>query len=426
MSRGQMSRGQMSRGQMSRGTPSPLWRLVRFAVRAGGNVCSGAPLRLALLASVAAALVSLSGCQKVPIMRGEIAGLEKLIKQADRNGAKRCAPRELALAAAHTRFASIELGQANMFRAEDHLIVARANAQAAYDLSPATKCSERKFDIAPPVAKAPPPKPAPPPPPPKPGDKDGDGYNDKEDKCVDRPENFNGYQDGDGCPDDPDSDGDGIVDSKDACELLAEDKDGYLDEDGCPDMDNDLDGVPDTKEAKKECINIPEDPDGYEDEDGCPEPDNDGDKVLDVDDFCPMVPGVKTGARPGCPKKPSLVVVTAKEIKITQQIHFAFAKAIIRPISFPVLNAVADVLKSNSKIKLEVQGHTDNVGRKNYNKRLSQRRADAVRRYLVEQGIDGTRLQSKGYGMERPIVPNTTKRGRALNRRVQFVRTEKK
>ncbi|RLB60581.1 MAG: OmpA family protein, partial [Deltaproteobacteria bacterium] len=237
---------------------------------------------------------------------------------------------------------------------------------------------------------------------------------------------YQGFEDHDGCPDDPDTDGDGIPDSKDACELLAEDVDGYLDSDGCPDLDNDLDGVPDAVDGPDgSCKNDPEDPDGYEDADGCPEPDNDGDQVVDLEDKCPMVPGVKGGKKPGCPKKPSLVVVTEKEIKITQQIHFAFGKSTIRPISYKVLDAIVEVLQQNKKIKLEVQGHTDNKGGKLLNKRLSQSRADAVRKYLVQHGTAPSRLVSTGYGMEKPLVPNTSARNRALNRRVQFVRTEK-
>lgn len=362
------------------------------------------------------ALLLLSGCAHVAVMRGEIDGLEKLIAQAERNGAKRCAPRELAIARAHTTFATVELDEANSLRAEDHLIVARSNAQAAYDLSPAVKCSERRFVIE---------EPPPPPPPPKPGDRDGDGYSDDVDDCPDKPETYNGVDDLDGCPDDPDTDGDGLPDSKDACELVPEDTDGYLDGDGCPDHDNDLDQVPDTAEAKPECVNQPEDPDAFQDEDGCPEPDNDGDEVLDLDDECPMVPGVKGGARPGCPQKNTLVVVTEKEIKITQQIHFAFNKAVIRPESYPVLDAVVQVLKDNPKMLIEVQGHTDNVGAPSINKPLSQQRADAVRKYLVDHGILSNRLTSVGYGQDQPLVPNTTDRNRALNRRVQFVRMEK-
>ncbi len=369
--------------------------------------------RWAVVSGVAL-LYATGGCSRIDVMRGEITGLEKLIQQADRNGAKRCAPRELALAASHTTFATTEIEEANMFRAEDHLIIARSNAQAAYDLSPPSKCSERRF-----VMDEPKPEP-------KPGDTDGDGYLDPEDECFDKPETYNGYQDIDGCPDDPDTDGDGITDSKDNCELVAEDKDGYLDEDGCPDLDNDLDQVPDTKEAKPECVNDPEDPDGYQDADGCPDPDNDGDGTPDLGDECPMVPGPKDNAqRPGCPKANTLVVVTEKEIKITQQIHFAFNKAIIRPESYPVMNAVVDALKDNPNIDIEVQGHTDNVGGNAVNKPLSQARADACRKYLIDHGIASSRLTAVGYGLDKPIVPNDSERNRALNRRVQFVRMDK-
>ena len=355
-----------------------------------------------------------AACSRVPVLRGEIEGLRQMLDQAEENGAKRCAPRELALGRAHAEFAAVEIDQANIFRAEDHMQVARANAQAAYDLSPAGYCAERRFAVGQPA-------PPPPPPPPKPGDRDGDGYLDNVDKCPDEPENYQGYQDEDGCPDDPDSDGDGIPDSADACELLREDIDGYLDTDGCPDLDNDLDDVPD--EVDK-CPDVPEDPDGYEDDDGCPEDDNDKDEVPDLKDECPNIPGVKDGAKPGCPQKPSLAVVTATEIKITQQIHFAFDKSAIRPESYPVLDAVVDILKKNPNIKLEVQGHTDNKGSPAYNKKLSQDRADSVKKYLTTHGVDAGRLVAKGYGMETPLVPNDSDRNRAINRRVQFIRTE--
>lgn len=360
-------------------------------------------------AVLAVTLVAFTGsCSTVSAMRGDIEGLRKVSEQAERNGAVRCAPRELALAKSHLQFAEVELDQGYFPRAQDHLQVARANAHAAYDLSPPDKCAERGFEE------------------PKPGDRDGDGYLDPDDKCPDDPETWNGYQDHDGCPDDPDTDGDGIPDSKDQCVLIPEDKDGYLDEDGCPDIDNDLDGVPDDKDkdplTNRSCANEPEDPDGYEDEDGCPEPDNDKDGVLDLDDNCPNEPGPPDNK--GCPKKPSLVVITDKEIKILQQIHFEFDKDKIRPESFKILDAVVDVLKQYPRIKLEIQGHTDNKGRPEYNKKLSDRRAASVLKYLVGHGVDASRLTSRGYGMEKPIVSNDSDQGRALNRRVQFIRTE--
>lgn len=349
-------------------------------------------------------LIGATACSQGPVLRGKVSGLEKITHQAERNGAMRCAPRELALAKAHLAFASLELDQGFTSRAEQHLTIAEPNAQAAYELSPPERCVERGFVLAP-----------------QPGDRDGDGFLDPEDQCPDEPETWNGFQDDDGCPDDPDTDGDGIPDSRDLCVLEPEDFDGYQDEDGCPDLDNDLDGIPDSEDK---CPNDPEDFDGFQDADGCPEPDNDQDSVLDFDDHCPNEPGPPGGERPGCPTKPSLVVVTEKEIRITQQIHFQFNKDVIRKESYPILDAVVDVLQKNPSIKLEVQGHTDNKGAASYNLKLSDRRAAAVRKYLASHGVDPNRLVSKGYGMTRPLVPNDTEANRSLNRRVQFIRIE--
>ncbi len=366
--------------------------------------------RWALLGSALGLLTG--GCAQGPQLRGKIAGLEELTVQAKRNGALRCAPRELATAESQLKFAVIELDQGFISKARAHLALAEPNALAAHKLSPPEYCAERDFvETAPP-----PPKPVP-----APGDADGDGYLDPDDKCPNEPENFNGYQDEDGCPDDPDTDGDGIPDSLDACVLEAEDKDGYLDEDGCPELDNDLDGIPDDKDK---CPSEPEDLDGFEDDDGCPEPDNDKDGVPDVTDQCPNEIGSKDQEPLGCPTKPALVVITDCEVRITQQIHFEYNKDKIRSESFPILDAVADVLQRNPNIKLEIQGHTDNKGGKAYNLSLSDRRAASVLRYLVSKGIEASRLTSKGYGMARPLVPNDTETNRALNRRVQFVRTE--
>ncbi len=347
------------------------------------------------------ALVALVSCAESPRLRGKIAGLEKVVEQAERNGAIRCAPRELAVARSQLKFASIELDQGFLSKASSHVGRAEPNAHAALALSPPEYCAERAFVQAP-------------------GDRDGDGYPDTIDKCPDNPENFNTFEDEDGCPDDPDVDQDGIPDSADSCVLEPEDKDGYLDEDGCPEQDNDLDTLLD---ANDKCPLEPEDLDGYEDADGCPDPDNDKDTVPDVKDQCPNEVGSTTEEPLGCPKN-QFAWVTECEVKITQQIHFDFNKDRIRPESYPVLNAVVDVLSKNPAIKIEIQGHTDNVGAARYNKDLSNRRAASVRKYLVSHGIGSERLTSMGYGMERPIVDNSTDQNRALNRRVQFVRTE--
>ena len=114
-------------------------------------------------------------------------------------------------------------------------------------------------------------------------DSDGDRVLDREDQCVDKAEDRDGFQDADGCPD-PDNDKDGILDGADRCRDDAETTDGFQDEDGCPDLDDDLDEIPDDVDA---CRNDREDLDGFEDEDGCPDPDNDKDGVVDGKDLCP-------------------------------------------------------------------------------------------------------------------------------------------
>ena len=288
--------------------------------------------RRALLAAALTGVLAVSSCATGPVMRGRTGAVRSLIKEAERNGAMRCAPRELAMAKAHVGFAEVELDQGQLSNAESHLAIAEPNAKAAVALSPVERC------IANPVRD---------------GDRDGDGIPDSIDKCPDVPENYN----------------------------------------------------------------------GFEDEDGCPDPDNDNDTVPDLEDFCPNTPGSPGGARPGCP---GLVVVTDKEIRITQQIQFDFNKSTIKPVSFPILDEVRAVLVKNPKIKLEVQGHTDNVGSAAYNLKLSDARAGSVRKYLVDTGIDPSRLIAKGYGLTQPLVPNNSAKNRSLNRRVQFIRTESK
>ncbi len=339
-------------------------------------------------------------CGAAPL-RGQVAGLKEIAEQAERNGAIRCAPRELALARSHIEFAEVELDQGFTSKAKKHLWLAEPNAHAALDLSPPQYCTDRQIVEV--------------------GDRDGDGYLDPDDGCPDDPENFNGFEDEDGCPDRPDTDGDGLIDDHDSCILEPEDRDQYLDEDGCPEIDNDLDRIIDVDDK---CPNDPEDPDGFQDEDGCPDLDNDQDEVPDLEDQCPNEIGSKTKEPIGCPEKPALALITDCEVRITQQIHFEFDRDVIRQVSYPVLDAVVDILNKNPEVKLEIQGHTDNVGSATYNLNLSERRAQSVRMYLVSHGVPPDRLTSKGYGLERPIVPNDTAGNRALNRRVQFVRTE--
>ena len=267
-------------------------------------------------------------------------------------------------------------------------------------------------------------------------DRDGDGIPDVADRCPDQPEDKDGFEDADGCPDPdndkdgvldaddrcmnvpglaalkgcPDSDGDGIADLDDKCPTQAEDKDGFEDTDGCPDPDNDKDGVLDVADA---CPLVP----GLAANKGCPDTDRDGDGVVDRLDNCPDVKGQPENA--GCPKK-QLVKITDDKLEIIESVYFKTDRAVIESRSFTLLDNVAAVLVAHDKLHIQVEGHTDSQGDDAYNKKLSQRRAEAVVAYLVNKGIDAARLTALGFGEERPIADNNTKEGRAQNRRVVF------
>jgi OOP family OmpA-OmpF porin len=334
-----------------------------------------------LLCSTALAVLALLavGCIGADT-RGRSNGVEEIIKNARRNGAYACAPKELALAEAHLKRTRDELGLGNWVPATEHLTVADENARLAFKKSPPDRC-------APKVVMAPPPK------------------------VVVRAE-------------DPDPDKDGILNPMDKCPYEPEDKDGWEDEDGCPDPDNDNDGIPDSKDK---CPNEPEDYDGFEDDDGCPDPDNDKDTVPDVKDKCPNDPGPPEND--GCPVKYKLVVVTDQKIELKQTVYFATDKTKILEKSFPLLNEVAQVLKDRPSIHVRIEGHTDSRGSRSHNQKLSQGRASSVRTYLVGQGIAGQRMEAVGYGVERPIADNRTRAGRAMNRRVDIratIKVEKK
>jgi len=287
------------------------------------------------------------------------------------------------------------------------------------------------------------------------GDRDGDGIKDDIDKCPDEPEDFDGFEDEDGCPD-PDNDRDGIPDVDDKCPDIPEDKDGIEDEDGCPEgekNDRDGDGIPDDVDK---CPDEPEDKDGFQDEDGCPDPDNDGDGILDVDDLCPNDPEDKDGFEDEdgcpdldndkdripdkddkCPNEPETyngfededgcpdrgrVVVTDTSIEILDVIYFEYNKDIIKPASYPILDAVAATMQGNPSIQLiEIQGHTDERGDDAYNLDLSDRRAKSVLKYLADKGVDAKRLTSQGYGETQPLDRRHNEAAWAKNRRVAFL-----
>ncbi|MCB9550180.1 MAG: OmpA family protein [Myxococcales bacterium] len=383
-------------------------------------------MRPLLLGSALLATGALGGCASGNALEARRATVQSKLEQV-RVPARKCAERELALAEANLDFVILELEQGALFRAGHHM-------QAADEAMAIIDTVARRPECQ--------------------ADGDGDGIPDAVDACPEVPEDLDGYEDTDGCPEDQDTDGDGIPDSRDQCpkepedfdgdadedgcpETMAdrdgdgigdavdrcpdqpEDKDGFEDADGCPDLDNDQDGLPDLTDR---CPINPEDKDGFEDEDGCPDPDNDQDRIPDAQDQCPDQPEDYDGDADtdGCPDVFKNIVVRADRIDLKQKIFFSTNKATIRTVSYELLNEVAEALRQNPAIKVRIEGHTDSQGSAKYNLKLSRDRAASVRRYLMGQGIEPSRLESEGYGEERPIEDNRTADGREANRRVEF------
>ena len=214
-----------------------------------------------------------------------------------------------------------------------------------------------------------------------------------------------------------DTDGDGLNDDVDPCPNQAEDGKPPSPNDGCPVGDKDGDGIPD---AQDKCPNEAEDFDGIDDLDGCPEEDFDQDTIPDVSDHCPKEPG-KPSEDPNKNGCPQFIAREGGKIRIFQQVHFATGSSKILPDSFPMLQEIADVLRTNPGIKkMAVEGHTDNKGKPAMNKKLSQDRAASVVKWIVAHGVEDGRLEAHGYGQEQPIADNKTDAGRAQNRRVEF------
>lgn len=255
-------------------------------------------------------------------------------------------------------------------------------------------------------------------------DQDRDGIVDRDDRCVREPEDRDGHDDADGCPD-PDNDLDGVLDADDRCPNEAEDRDGFEDADGCPDPDNDHDGVAD---ATDKCPNDPEDRDGFQDDDGCADADNDHDGIADSADKCPLEAEDFDGFEDadGCPEQGSgLVQLTCEKIEIKEAVYFDTGSDRIQERSFGLLEQVAGVLQNAAYVRhVRVEGHTDDRGKPEYNLELSKRRAASVMQYLIDHGISADRLDSDGFGLTKPIADNKTEAGRGHNRRVEFVVTE--
>jgi outer membrane protein OmpA-like peptidoglycan-associated protein len=364
-----------------------------------------------------------AACAVGPRIDGDLAGMSGQLDRLRRQDALRCAPSDLARAEAEVRFARLELRQGNALRAAHHREAADRSVQAVKRgiaecpppdsdgdgvRDPDDACPQRPGD--PEMAGCP--------------DSDGDGVPDHQDRCLDRPEDVDGFEDDDGCPEEEDIDGDGVVGRADACPTVA----GPPDRDGCPPGDRDADGFTD---AKDRCPTEPEDRDGFEDADGCPDVDNDGDGILDGSDACPLQAETFNGHRDddGCPdQKIDLVRLDEAKgkLEIDQKVFFTQGRARVSRRSYRLLDQVAQVLRENPSLKVVIEGHTDSSGSASTNLRLSQRRADAVRRRLIRRGqVEPSRLTAIGYGEERPIASNTTRIGREQNRRVEFTITSR-
>jgi len=230
---------------------------------------------------------------------------------------------------------------------------------------------------------------APPPPPPidpSNGDRDYDRIPDAVDKCPDQPEDKDGFEDEDGCPD-LDNDKDGVPDDKDRCPNVAEDKDGFEDEDGCPELDNDKDGIPDDKDK---CPNQPETINGVDDDDGCPD------------------------------KGDSLIISSPERLELLDPIAFqgtGLAKA-----SNNVLGQLAATLRARADIlRIRITVHVQPTASPEKDQALSDKRATAVREWLVKWGIVESRLEVKGFGGLKPLVSPTTKGAAQINDRIEII-----
>jgi OOP family OmpA-OmpF porin len=236
-------------------------------------------------------------------------------------------------------------------------------------------------------------------------DDDGDGVRNGDDACPLEP----GLAELQGCPLE-DMDGDGIPDNEDACPRKA----GSTARGGCPAKDTDGDGIHDGRDV------CPEEP-GIIEMRGCPPKDTDDDGVWDHEDNCPDEPGPADNQ--GCPvAEKQLVTIQRNRIKIRDTVHFDYNKATIQSRSYSLLDQVARILREHPEIALvSIEGHTDERGSDDYNLDLSQRRADAVRDYLAQKGVERERMRTQGFGESIPLKPEATEEAYAINRRVEFI-----
>ncbi len=236
-------------------------------------------------------------------------------------------------------------------------------------------------------------------------DSDGDGVCDGRDNCPDTPKCAK--VDANGCPTDEDKDG--VWDGCDKCPGTP--ADCKVDADGCP-LDGDRDGVWDCRDKCPDtpaCCKV--------DANGCPL-DEDKDGVCDGCDKCPGTPAGLAVNADGCPRD---FAYPEKEL-ILREVQFVVNTWTLTEKAKTALAEVAKSLAAFPHVKIEVQGHTDSSGKREWNDKLSSERANTVREFLVANGVDASRLTSKGYGPDKPKYDNATAEGRAQNRRVELVR----
>ena len=245
-------------------------------------------------------------------------------------------------------------------------------------------------------------------------DSDNDGVTDNYDNCPGTPMGV--AVDQVGCP--LDSDQDGVPDYLDKCPGTPAGV--AVDRDGCP-LDTDKDGVPDYLDK------CPGTPAGVKvDKDGCPIPVK-KEVRAEAPAAAPVVEQKEApAAAPVVTKRQAAAAAVAKEMfekgRATINVEFDFDKAVVKPAYNEEIQKFADVMKDHQDLKVVIEGHTDNVGKKAYNQKLSEKRANSVKNYMIEKfGIEKSRLTAKGYGMSKPIDSNKTKAGRQKNRRVEAV-----
>ena len=247
-------------------------------------------------------------------------------------------------------------------------------------------------------------------------DADLDGIPDDEDGCNAEAEDEDGFEDDDGCPD-RDNDQDGVPDEADKCATEKETPNGVDDDDGCPETDADQDGI---FGSADKCADDPEDKDGNADDDGCPDLDDDEDGVPDLMDRCPAEKETANGYQDDDGCADTVPEAVLKFTGVIEGITFKKDSDEIKPASYKLLQRAVKVMKDYPDVKIEISGHTSSEGEHDYNVDLSKRRAERVKAYLVAQGIAADRMQTVGYGPDKPVADEKTRKGKIQNRSIQF------